>query len=241
VEPFCGGASVLFQKTPSALECINDLDNDVVTFFRVMRERHDSLVRAIHLTPYSRAELRIAYTPAQDDLERARRFFIRCFMGRGTSGRPSGFRPQKEMYGWKCNKPRQAKAVDHLRAAANRLEFVQVECLPALDVIQRYDAPGTLFYVDPPYLAENRSGKLYTNEMMGDVAHRELAAALHALKGMAIISAGESDLYRELYADWRVEKIQHLGEQKKHYTECLWISPNAQKAHAQQNLFKALP
>jgi site-specific DNA-adenine methylase len=56
-EPFAGGASVLLQKPPAKFEVLNDLNQDVVRFFRVLRERPDELLRALDLTPYSRAEL----------------------------------------------------------------------------------------------------------------------------------------------------------------------------------------
>lgn len=47
VEPFCGGASVLFRKYPSEIETINDIDSDVVNFFRVLREQPAALIGAL--------------------------------------------------------------------------------------------------------------------------------------------------------------------------------------------------
>lgn len=234
VEPFCGGASVLFKKEPSLLECINDLDGDVVAFFRVLRTRPDDLVEACMLTPYAREELKYCHRPAPegDDLEKARRLFVRSQLGFGASGKQSGMRFQKETYGWGKNFPREMKSLDHFKPLSDRLAQVQIECQKdALEVIRRMDRPKNLFYLDPPYLAENRSGRLYRKEMMGEAEHRELADLLHGIKGMAIISGGESALYRELYKDWRMESREHMGEQQKRYTECLWISPAVDEAH----------
>jgi DNA adenine methylase len=73
VEPFCGAASVFLRKTPAEFEVINDLDGDVVNFFRVLRERTDEFIEAIENTPYSREEYRLAWLPVDDALERARR------------------------------------------------------------------------------------------------------------------------------------------------------------------------
>lgn len=233
VEPFAGGASVLFQKEPSILECINDLDGDVVAFFRVLREQPQDLVRMLELTPYARDELKECHQPVSagmNDLEKARRLYTRCALGRGTSSRPSGFRPQKSKCAWGKNVTGEFARLEHLHAAAERLAMVQIECLDALEVVRRFDAPGTLFYVDPPYLSENRSGRLYAQEMMDEGAHRALAELLHGIEGMVLLSGGESELYRDLYGGWSVETKIARGEQHKEYTECLWINPAAQAA-----------
>lgn len=51
-----------------------------------------------------------------------------------------------------------------------------LECIPALDMIGRYGAPGNLLYVDPPYLGETRNGRAYRHEMTSEAEHRELLA-----------------------------------------------------------------
>ena len=76
VEPFGGAAGVLLRKVPSQFEIYNDLDSAIVTFFRVVRERPDELMRALILTPFSRQEYADAYEPTTDDLEQARRLFV---------------------------------------------------------------------------------------------------------------------------------------------------------------------
>jgi DNA adenine methylase len=94
VEPFAGSAAVLFAKPPSPTEVINDADGDLVLFFRVLRDRGPELARALTLTPYARAELRAANLdrPGLDELERARRVFVRLNMTVGkTLRRSSGF------------------------------------------------------------------------------------------------------------------------------------------------------
>ena len=73
VEPFGGAMSVLLRKAPARYEVYNDLDREVVNLFRVLRERPEEFIRAIELTPYSRAEQLLAFEPApEDELERAR-------------------------------------------------------------------------------------------------------------------------------------------------------------------------
>jgi len=92
VEPFGGGASVLFTKEPSAIEIYNDLDNEVVNLFKVLREpeQRRSLEEKLYLTPFSRAEFYDAYNETEDPVEKARRMIIRAQMGFGSAGATKG-------------------------------------------------------------------------------------------------------------------------------------------------------
>jgi len=79
-EPFAGSGAVLLNRAPSPVETYNDLDGEVVNFFRVLREQKDALTEAIGLTPFSREEFGIAclLEPDLTPLERARRFYVRA-------------------------------------------------------------------------------------------------------------------------------------------------------------------
>ena len=84
LEPFFGSGAVLFNKPPSAIETVNDIDGDVVNFFRVLREQPDRLAEAISLTPYAREVFDDAHANrGTDDFDRAYRFAIRSKMGHG--------------------------------------------------------------------------------------------------------------------------------------------------------------
>jgi hypothetical protein len=77
-EPFGGSAAVLLNRQPSPVETYNDIDGEVVNFFRVLRDQTDELMKTIALTPFSRKEFALAVSrPAKDlpDLERARLIF----------------------------------------------------------------------------------------------------------------------------------------------------------------------
>ena len=225
-EPFAGGASLLFRKEPSAFEIINDIDGDVTNYFQMLRERPKELVRALEFTPYAEQEHAIAWKHHDDPLERARRFYIRCAVGWGASGKQSGFRVQKASYGWGKSVTSEFSQFRHLRRAARRLKNVQVMNRDALEVIERIDGPGAFFYCDPPYPVDARSGRLYRKEMMAEEQHRELAETLHSIKGSAIISTGDSPLYSDLFRDWRCVERNALGEQHKVNVERLYLSPN---------------
>jgi DNA adenine methylase len=231
VEPFCGGASILFRKQPSKIEVVNDLNSDIINFFDVLRSYPEKLLQAIQLTPYSREEHRRAHLPAPetDIVERARRFYIRSrqSFGSGEGEYSTGWRYQANTKrGTSCID--EWNSIEHLWNAAERLKAVQIECDDALKCIGRFDTPDTLYYVDPPYLFETRHSDehRYAHELTNQ-QHIELADVLKAVQGMVLISGYESPLYDELYAGWRrVEK--HTRTNGGHDAmEYLWISPKA--------------
>ena len=94
LEPFAGSLAVFFNKLPGTIEVVNDLDGDIVNFFRVLRERPDELQQAIALTPYSRKEYDLAFEVCEDPLERARRFMVIANMGMGAKRATTS--------GWQC-------------------------------------------------------------------------------------------------------------------------------------------
>jgi len=235
VEPFGGGASVLLQKPPSRLETYNDADGEVVTFFRVLRDRPGPLVRAIALTPWARAEYEATFNPAPNgpeaDLERARRFFVRAWMSMGgaTTRWKTGWR-----YQIRPDNPTTTERwsqLDHLFAVAQRLRMVQIEQGDAIEIIRRYDTQETLFYLDPPYVHQTRSkwrGAAYRYEMDDD-AHRELAELIHGIRGFVVISGYPSVLYTELYERYgwvRMEKMARTNGRAVR-RECIWLSPRS--------------
>jgi len=235
VEPFCGGASVLFRKSPSAVEVINDLNGEVINFFEVLRNRTPDLQRAIALTPFSRSELKRAHEPHADSLEQARRFYVRCwqkFTG-GSEGRTSSWR-YKKVQGQSPLKDWLNQ--DRLIQAAERLRGVYIESDAALNILSRYDDPQALFYCDPPYVSDACTEDVYADTMT-DADHRILSECLHSIKGMALISGYDSPLYQELYADWRMVTKQAYTIRSFARTECLWISPRASAAMGYGPLF----
>ena len=83
VEPFAGSLAVLLAKEPSRAETVNDLDGDLVTFWRVLRDRPEELERVCALTPHSVEEFVAAADRADcDELEAARRVFVVLTQGR---------------------------------------------------------------------------------------------------------------------------------------------------------------
>jgi DNA adenine methylase len=224
VEPYAGGLSVLLAKQPAPLETVNDLDHELVTFWRVVRDQPEQLQRAIDLTPHSRAEHTAAYQPAGDDLETARRVWVRLTQGRSGRLDQTGWRYCIADIG--TNMPQYLDGYRRrLPPAAERLMGVQLECRPALDVIAAYGTrTDTLLYVDPPYLGSTRT-RGYRHEMRGDDDHRALAEVLAVCQAAVVLSGYHSPLYDDLYADWHRTELATgtaNGRTSRARTEVLW-------------------
>ncbi|QBI56858.1 DNA adenine methylase [Streptomonospora litoralis] len=238
VEPYCGGLSVLLAKHPSAMETANDLDGELMTMWRVLRDRPSELIRACVLSPHSRAELAASHEPTTDELEAARRTWSRLSQGRSGTLRNTGWRHYIDPAGSTIGMPGYMAAyVERLAATAERLASVSLECLPALDVIAKYGAsPDVLLYVDPPYLGSTRPHSNYRREMRGESDHRELAEALAGCSAAVMLSGYDSPLYAELYEGWhRTARNTMTGnaKQEKDRVEVLWS--NRPLAHAHQH------
>lgn len=211
VEPFAGSLAVLLAKPRVAMETVNDLDEDLVTFWRVLRERPDDLARACTLTPHSRAEHQASYNlDGCDDLERARRVWVRLSQGRNGTMRRTGWRFYEKPRGGMSMPGYLASYVDRFGPCVERLAGVSLECRPALKLIEAYgEHPGVLLYCDPPYLASTCGwGNNYAHELRTDDEHRELAAALADCKAAVVLSGYHSPLYEDLYDGWHRAEIK---------------------------------
>lgn len=233
-EPFSGSAAVLLNREPAPIETYNDVDGEVVNFFRTLREQGAELERAIALTPFSREEFHraIAGTPrATTDLERARRFYIRARQTRtglaqtATLGRWANCKDTSRA-GMSGVVSRWLGGVEALAEIGTRLIRVQIENRPASDVIRLYDSKTTLFYCDPPYLHTTRGdSKAYGFEMRED-EHIDLASVLHRCRGKVALSGYRNKLMDKLYKGWRRfdAKPKHCHSIKKIRQECLWMN-----------------
>ncbi len=233
-EPFGGSAALLINREPSPVETYNDLDGEVVNFFRVLRNQKDALIEAIGLTPFSREEFEAAIYETLEglsDLERARRFYIRARQVRtglaqtASSGRWAHCLLTSRA-GMAGAVSRWLGAVEDLSLIAQRLLRVQIEHAPAAEVIKRYDSPETLFYCDPPYPHESRGdSKAYAYEMT-DNQHRELAKVLRSVKGKVALSSYHSPLMNDLYSDWEYIEAseRHIHSVKQLRREVLWVN-----------------
>jgi DNA adenine methylase len=241
IEPFFGGGAVFFARRPSGLEVINDANSEVVTFFRVLRDRADDLIRYLQNIPYSRQvfyEWRgIADPEKLPDLERAARFFFiarSSFAAESTRKTPSwAFAKAYD------NRARAFAAVvdSELWTVRDRLRSVLIEHDDAVAVIRRFDSPSAVFYCDPPYLQSTRREGQYADEM-SDGDHENLLRVLSRCEGYVAISGYPSDLYADYLESgqgWSFVDFAHtclanrsgkIGEDiDRGRTERLWMNP----------------
>lgn len=224
VEPYAGGLSVLLAKPVEPMEVVNDLDGNLVNFWRVLRNRPDELLWAVETTPHSRAEF--FDKEASDDLERARRVFVRLTQGRSA---------RLSSTGWRFNAtpttdaslaiPRYLERYrERLLPTAERLRNVTLENSDALDVIHRFGKPGAVLYVDPPYIGETRpnSKATYVHEKAG--SHEDLLDVLLATPAAVVLSGYAHASYEAKLGDWERHEIG-TRTQSGARTEVVWVKP----------------
>lgn len=232
---------MLMRKPRSYGEVYNDLDDEVVTLFRVLRDPTSAaeLERLLRLTPFARVEFKDAYQPSEDPIERSRRLLVRSYMGFGSNAhasqhkghRSTGFRSNSNRSG---TTPAQdwANYPNVLAAMVARLAGVVVENRDAKVVMAQHDSAGTLHYVDPPYLPETRARgnrydlawRMYRHELSRD-DHAELLGFLASLKGMVVLSGYPDPLYDDALAGWRRIETKAFADGARERVEVLWLNP----------------
>jgi len=214
VEPFGGAGHVLFAKSPGTFEVFNDLDGRIVNFFTVLRDQEsfERLQLILELSPHARQEFAEAVEASlcEDRVENARRFFVLMRQARGGLGMS-----KVTSRAWAVSKRVRRKmpeavskylsAIDGLQAVHERLREMTIECLPALEVIDKYDDKDTFFYLDPAYMPETRHGQkasTYGREMTYE-DHESLLSRILKVEGKVMISGYASALYDSTLAGWR--------------------------------------
>lgn len=210
VEAFAGGAQVLFRKEPSQVEVLNDLDGEVVNFFRVCQSHHEEFLRYLRFILVSRrtfAQLKSTNPESLTDIQRAARYFYLlknsfAALVRNPNYHHSVTQPPNFNI---------TKIPELIEAAHKRLARVQIESLPYQDILQRYDRPTTLFYLDPPYFGR----KLYRFNF-SDNDFEELEHRLRTLRGMFVLSLNDVPEVRKLFSKFRFQEIAlHYTSQRK--------------------------
>lgn len=206
-EPFAGSGAVLINREPSPVETYNDIDGEVVNFFRALRDNSEELIRGIALTPFSREEYHRAIVDSIEEVssvERARRFYIKARQTRtglaqtASLGRWANCKDTSRA-GMSGVVSRWLGGVEALDDIAQRLLRVQIENRPAVDIIRLYDSPKTLFYCDPPYLHETRGdAKAYGFEMDMN-QHLEFSTAVNECAGLVAVSGYDHPIMNDLF------------------------------------------
>jgi DNA adenine methylase len=210
VEAFAGGAQVLFHKPPSRVEVLNDLDGEIVNFYRVCQLHYEEFLRSLRFALVSRkvfAQMKASNPASLTDIQRAVRHFyllknsfaslVRDPQYHITVVQPPGFNL--------------ARLPEIIEAAHKRLARVQIENLPYEQILNRYDRPTTLFYLDPPYWGR----KLYRHNFV-EADFVELEKRLRKLRGKFVLSLNDRPEVRKLFAGFNQRTVElHYTAQRK--------------------------
>lgn len=208
-EPFVGMGGIFFRRSarPKA-EIINDWSGDVANLFRCMRAHPGALNELIALQLHCRSDFDLAMQQdprLMTDLQRAARFVFlqKSSFGGKVTGRA---------YGMCKERPSRFRAGDvakDLLAVARRLEAVSIEQLPWAELIARYDQPGILFYLDPPYFECEDD---YGPGMFDQAEFAAMADQLAGIKGRFIMSLNDRPQVREIFSRFAIEGVDtHYG------------------------------
>ncbi|WP_330633745.1 DNA adenine methylase [Halocatena halophila] len=189
VDVFGGSGAVLYNKSQSTVEIYNDINDDLVQFFTVLREREDELLEWVRSVPYARtvydewvSDFFDGYRP-EDEIERAGRFFtLRYMQFSGEIAMRNGFKVRA--------KRSPARTFDNARERiyelSERFRQVIIENQDYRDILKKYDDSDVdvVFYCDPPYVG----GEHYYGTKFD---HTEFVESLTDVNGRWMVSYSE--------------------------------------------------
>lgn len=200
-EPFAGGLAILLAKEPSKIEVINDINSDLVNFYRCVRFHLDELIKEIQWVLSSREEFTdMKKQPGLTDIQRAARWFRTISMSFGADGDSYGVQRKS---GGAVNKSRHS-LIERIDALNSRLDRVNIEHLDWERCIRLYDGPDTFFFIDPPYLG----GKIknYAAWSAGDL--QKLRDVLVTLKGNWMLTINDQQKTRLILEQFSILSLK---------------------------------
>lgn len=211
LEPFGGGADLLFSKNHSQTEIINDESQELVNLFHALRDEPHELIRRMHLTKccpetFEKLKKRVQF---DDYLDQAVHDLLLRKMSRG--GLKDKFIKPNNETAWK-------KSISSLQQYADRIQEVFLLNKDALEVILAFNTPDTLLFCDPPYLHDGKE----TVSDMDLEKHINLSRLLNNFNGKAILSGTMSPLYKRLYKNWNIAKKKIDKSSKE--MEIIWTN-----------------
>ncbi len=232
VEPFGGAASVLLNKQPSEVEVYNDLDSRLVGLFEVLQDDPNEFIRCLSLMPYSEEVFKRSLTPIKSPVlaEFSAWFYVQCRQSLGGRGDSFSYSITKSRRGMAQVVSGWLSSIDdNLPLVIERFREVQIMNRPAIEIIEKFDSPDTLFYCDPPYVHSTRVSEAVYGHELGDWQHADLFKVLNNCNGKIVVSGYRCELYDSLYQDWRTVEFDMPnnaagGKTKARKTETLWMN-----------------
>ena len=214
-EPFAGTLAVLLAKPRAEFEVVNDFDEEIVNFYRVLRDHPDKLIELCELSPWSRQEFEdcrmFRHCHVTDDpIERAREFWL-C--------RTYSINGKGESFAGADGKGASAQTyLARMTAVTDRLKNVLIENMDFSEIFDRFDSPNTVLYCDPPYLGKTRSSHIYNFDMTSVEDHDRFARYCNDAKGALFVSGYPSDEYDEMFPapKWQYVDFEVLATTRAH-------------------------
>lgn len=200
-EAFCGAGWVLFAKEPSECEVINDMDDELITFWRVIQNHLEEFLRYFKFAVISRRVFELqnmTHPETLTDIQKAVRYYYLQRLGFGgkvhkrTFGTSTSGGPRLDI----------SSISERLLEVHWRLQKVCIERLDANDCIRRYDRPTTVFYLDPPYWKTAGYAIPFKTEN-----YHQLRDTLKKVQGRFLLSLNDTPEVREIYKDFRIIKV----------------------------------
>lgn len=198
-EPFAGGAALFFMKEPAACEVINDVNGELVNLYRVVQNHLEEFIRQFKWSLVSRQMFewaQLSRVETLTDIQRASRFYYLQKLAFG--GKVEG-----QTFGTTATTPPRLNLLrieEDLSSAHLRLSRAQIEHLDWWRCVERYDRPGTLFYLDPPYFGTEGYGVEFGLEH-----YSRMADLARTIKGKMIVSVNDIPQMREAFDGLTIE------------------------------------
>lgn len=240
VEPFLGGGSVFLNKSSVPTEYVSDINVALMNVWKVVRDHPDELVECLRGYQYTEEEFLTAKRKLEspnllcDQFDAAANFIVVNRMSRGGMGkdfawsdrlrgkrRPGGPVPG-DINAWMT-------MVEEIPAISEACGGVEMNRQPACDIVDDFDDPSVLIYLDPPYLTETRTAKSVYDHEMTDLQHSMLLDQVLDSDAIIMISGYHSRMYDNALKHWTLHEFKmknHSGQgkTKQDRTECLWIN-----------------
>lgn len=238
VDLFAGSAAVALNMN-NPIITINDINKDVINFFRVLRDFPEQLITELELTPYSQVEYKEAWAEFEiNAVKRARNFYVRVMQSFGSTG------VQKEYNSWSfsvnsttsrisSHVAKWLKGVSGLTSIVEKLKEFQIECRDFEKVIETYDSKDTLIYADPPYVLDSRTGNIRYAFDFKDDDHRRLADKLRNCSSFVAVSGYRCELLDELYKGFYIsmDRYKRTNNPQSKRQECLYTNYNPKQGN----------
>lgn len=214
---------------------VNDLNQNIINLFSVLRNDFDELLELLYLSPYSKEELEQIIEDEKkgmqfSDIEKARRYYVKCCLGFGANGSQNNHKGVGFEYALQNTKYYRVTNYNNklykLPLIVDKLKSFQIENTDVFQLFEKVNKPECITYFDPPYLLSTRKcKKRYKYEWENDL-HYKLAELVNNAKSKVAISGIDTILYRDLFKNFNIykNKITHNNTGKSEIQECLFTN-----------------